>query len=309
MNNNKFYVNVLVAILIITTSNILNAQFVIEQIEHEIPISWELIPEDVEFESQEDENNYLLKISENQLKEAAIEEGRDIQEEKSTIYMDGNNFAVESISNEMGKITMVADASTGTMYTVMWEERKVLEMSSEDMEEMEERSKVMAEQMLEKLPAEYRDQILAEMDTKNNKSNSTVVVKPTGTNNTINGFGCEEYFVKTDDKTMMVWASPDKIGITKEIQKFSDRFDQIFNSDDEEDIDEWSIISGKIPIQVRQVSTSIEMDEPVIIIQTITKLDKKKPSSDVFIVPGVNEGFTKSSMMDMMMQMMPSETP
>ena len=307
MNNHKFYINVLVTIFIITTSNILNAQFVIEQIEHEIPISWELIPEDVEFDSQEDENDYLIKISENQLKEAAMEEGRDIIEEKATIFMDGNNFAVETYSNDMGKITMVADASSGTMSTVMWEERKILEMSSKDMEEMEERSKVMAEQMLENLPAEYRDQILAEMETENNKSHSTVVAKPTGNNKKINGFECEEYYVKTDDKTMMLWASPDKIGITKEIQKFSKKFDQIFNSDEKEGIDEWSIISGRIPIQVRKLSYSMELDEPVMIIQTITKIDKKKPSSSVFKVPGVNEGFTKSSMMDMMMQLMPSE--
>ena len=113
----------------------------------------------------------------------------------------------------------------------------------------------------------------------------------------------KEYYVKTDDKTMMVWVSPDKIGITKEIKKFSEKFDHIFNSDDEEGIDEWSVISGSIPIQVRKLSYSMESDEPVIIIQTITKLDKKKPSSSVFTVPGVNEGFTKSSMMDMMQTM------
>ena len=44
------------------------------------------------------------------------------------------------------------------------------------------------------------------------------------------------------------------------------------------------------------------MGEPVLFIQSITKIEKKKPSADKFRVPGKKEGFTKGSMMDMMMQ-------
>jgi len=45
----------------------------------------------------------------------------------------------------------------------------------------------------------------------------------------------------------------------------------------------------------------------VLLIQTITKIENKNPSVDKFKVPGEKEGFTKGSMMDMMMQMMPGD--
>lgn len=309
MNNSKSLIGTFLVFLFFTFTNSLIAQYIIEQIEQEIPINYELIPEDAEFDSQEDENNFFINIPENRLKEAAIKEGMEIREEKATIYIDNNNFAVETYSNDMGKITMVFNAGTGVMSTIMWEQQKVIEMSSEDMVDMEEKSKVMTEKMLEKLPSEYREQVLAEMENEKNKPQVSYIVHKTGKNKKLYGFDCEEYRVDTDEKMIMIWASVDKLGITEELKRFSEIFDDLFNAEDDEGFNEWDIISGKIPIQVRTLSSSMMMGEPLMVIQTITKIDKKKPPAEKFKVPGYEEGFTKSSMMDMMMQMMPSETP
>jgi len=309
MNNSKIYICTLVVVLVFAITNSLRAQFVIEQIEYEIPISYELIPEDVEFESQEDENNFFLKISESKLKEAAITEGIEIREEKAIIYIDGNNFAVETDSDDMGKITMVSNAGTGVMSTIMWEQQKVLEMSSGDMATMEEKSKAMADKMLENLPPDMREEVIAGMEKEKNKSQITYNAQPTGKKKELYGFDCEEYRVNNDEEAITVWASADELGITKEVKRFSERFDKLFNTGDDEGFNEWELISGKIPIQVITLSSSMIMSEPVMVIQIITKIDKKKPSANKFKIPGEDEGFTKGSMMDMMMQMMPGGTP
>jgi hypothetical protein len=303
MNNSKSLIGTFLVFLFFTFTNSLIAQYIIEQVEQEIPINYELIPEDAEFDSQEDENNFFINIPENRLKEAAIKEGMEIREEKATIYIDNNNFAVETYSDDMGKITMVFNAGTGVMSTIMWEQQKVIEMSSEDMADMEEKSKVMTERMMENIPSEYREQVLAEMENEKNKPQVSYIVHKTGKNKKLYGFDCEEYRVDTDEKMIIIWASTDKIGITKEVERFSESFDELFNTRDEEGFNEWELISGKIPIQVRTLSSSMMMGEPLMVIQTITKIDKKKPSANKFKIPGENEGFTKGSMMDLMRTM------
>ena len=50
MKNFKLIFGLLVAFLFLTFTNSLQAQYIIEQIESEIPINYELIPEDIEFE-------------------------------------------------------------------------------------------------------------------------------------------------------------------------------------------------------------------------------------------------------------------
>jgi hypothetical protein len=92
----------------------------------------------------------------------------------------------------------------------------------------------------------------------------------------------------------------------KELERISQEYDNIFNSDDE-DIDEWKLVPGKVPVQVRTYSFSMMMGDPVLNIRSITKIENKKPSPDKFRVPGEKEGFTKGSIQDIMMQMMPDD--
>ena len=130
MIHSKLILRLSVAFLLFTFVNLLKAQYIIEQIEYEIPISYDLIPEDTEFEGSEDESNYFLNIPENKLKEAAAAEGKEITEERSMIYIDGENFAVETESSNLGKITMVLDMKSKMMYLIMWTPKKIMEIKT-----------------------------------------------------------------------------------------------------------------------------------------------------------------------------------
>ena len=307
MNNSKLIFRIFVAFLFFTSTNSLKAQYIIEQIEYKIPISYELIPEDVEFEVPEDEINFILNISESKLKEAALAQGSEIKEEKVTIYIDGENFAVETESEEMGKVTTVFDTKTGIMYAIMWSQKKVIEIKPEDMDKMAEKYKATTEKMLENLSPEMREQVRAEMEKEKKQSPVKYDAQPTGKKMKLYGFNCEEYRVNKDEDVITIWASSDEYGILKEVDRVSKKFDELFKSSDDESVDEWQLVPGKIPVQVRTYTSSMMMGEPILVIRAITKIERKKPPTDTFRVPGENEGFTKGSMMDMMMQMMPED--
>lgn len=307
MKNFKLIFGLFVAFLSLTFTNSLQAQYIIEQIESEIPISYELIPEDIEFEVPEDEINFILKIPESKLKEAALAEGREIREEKVTTYIDGKNFAVETESEEMGKITMISGTKTGVMYYIMWSQKKVIEIKPEDMDKITEKSNAAIEKMLENMSPEMQKQVKAEMEKEKNKSAVKYDAQLTGNKMKLNGFNCEEYRFNKNEDVILIWASNDKSGITKEIIRVSNKFNELFKSSENDDVDEWQLVPGKIPVQVRTYTSSMMMGEPVLFIQSITKIENKKPPVDKFRLPGKKEGFTKGSMMDMMMEIMPND--
>ncbi len=307
MNHFRLILSISIAFLLFTSVNYLKAQYIIEQIEYEIPVCYDLIPEDVEFEEPEDESNFFLNIPESKLKEAASAEGREIKEERSTIYIDGEDFAVETESGDMGKVTMVSDTKTGMIYLIMWSQKKVIEMKPEDMAKIEEKTKAATEKMLENLPLEMHEQVQAEMEKEKNKPRVKYEAKPTGKKMMLNGFNCEEYLITKEDEYITIWASGDKSEIVNEVDRISRKFDNLFRTGEDEEVDEWQLIPGKIPVQVKTYRSSMMTGEPSLTIQTITGIENRKPSADKFRVPGENEGFTKGAMMDMMMQMMPQE--
>ena len=170
MKNFKLIFGLFLAFLFLTFTNSLQAQYIIEQIESEIPISYELIPEDIEFEVPEDEINFILKIPESRLKEAALAAGREIREEKVTTYIDGENFAVETESEGMGKVTMISGSKTGVMHYIMWSPKKIIEIKPEDMDKIAEKSNAAIEKMLENMSPEMQKQVRAEMEKEKNNS-------------------------------------------------------------------------------------------------------------------------------------------
>ena len=303
MKNFKLIFGLFVVFLFLTFTNSLQAQYIIEQIESEIPISYELIPEDIEFEVPEDEINFILKIPESKLKEAALAEGKEIREEKVTTYIDGDNFAVETESEEMGNVTMISGTKTGVMYYIIWSQKKVIEIKPEDMDKIAEKSNAA----IEKMSPEMQEQVRAEMEKEKNKSAVKYDAQLTGKKMKIYGFNCEEYRVNKNEDVILIWASNDKSGIIKEINRVSNKFDELFKSSEDEGVDEWQLVPGKIPVQVRTYTSSMMMGEPVLLIQSITKIEKEKPPVEKFRVPGKKEGFTKGSMVDMMMEIMPKD--
>ncbi len=278
-----------------------HAQYIIQQVEYELPVSYELIPEDIEFASEEDEIEFFLNLPTEKLRKAALAEGRDIREEKITIYIDGNNFAVESMSDEMGRTTVVSNANTGVLYYVIWSQKRVYEMKPGDMEKIREKA-------LEDLPPELREEARAEMKREKAQKTDHEKPRPTGKKISLYGFACEQYMVNTDEGVLSIWAAPDQSGVVGEVSRTSRRFEEHFQMEEDDDVDEWDLVPGKIPVEVHRYAGGMMMEEPRLTIQAITKIEKKKPSADKFKVPGDKEGFTKGSMMEMMMEMAPDDS-
>ena len=201
----------------------------------------------------------------------------------------------------MGKVSMISDAKTGRMTTIMWSQKKVFEMNPEDLEDMKAEADAAVKMALENLPPEMREQMEAEMAKEKIRSDSDYSVTATGKTSNLNGFSCEEYRVIQDEEVMSVWAAADDIGIGKTVDRISKRFDALFQDDEDDGVDEWLVVPGKIPIEVRRYVYSM-MGDPVLEIQSIQRIEKRKPSLEKFRVPGASEGFSRGSMKDMMMQ-------
>lgn len=285
----------------------IKAQYVIEQMEYEIPFSYSLIPEDVEFESDEDEINFILNIPFANLKAAALADGLEIIEEKMLMYLDGDHFAVESETEDMGKVTMVSDVSTGVIHLIMWSEKKTIEMKSEDMKKMEKQANEAIEAAIKDMPPEMQEQVRAEMNTDKDRPMISFEPFPTGKSADINGYTCYEYRIEREEEMISAWVTNDEYGLMDEVKRLSSKIDEMFSQNEENDFDEWQMVPGKIPIQVISYIYDMIMGDPLINIQTITKIEKQKPPADIFKVPGEDEGFTQATVMETMDQITPEQ--
>jgi hypothetical protein len=163
--------------------------------------------------------------------------------------------------------------------------------------------------MMENMSPEMQEQIKSAMEEeKNKKSSPKPVAKPTGKKMTINGFNCELYISESEDEgTIGIWAASDDMNITGNVEQMTRKFAKMFNMGDEDQSDEWSLISGKIPVEVRQMDRDMSINTPSFEITSIVKIERKKPSADKFKVPGTEDGFTRASYAEFMKQMMPGQ--
>ncbi len=302
MNKVRMSLRVLIVSSVFFMISFLQGQYIIEQIEYKLPLSYELLPQDTEFASSTEEAKFFLNLPETKIKEAAQREGKEIKEQKSITYIDGDNVAVD-IESEDGKTTIILNSASGMIYYVIWPGKRVFEMSKKDMEEMQKTTEAATQKMLEQLPPEMREQAKTAMEEekKHKKSNRQLVA--TGKKAKKYGFDCEQYIMEGDEDVIMLWASDDVQGLAQKTQALSEKLSSIFPDEDEQEKDEWELIPGKIPVEVRTFRMD-PMDGPTINIEAITKINKTKPAANKFIPPGKAEGFTRSSMKEMMMQMM-----
>jgi hypothetical protein len=303
VNLKSIIINSILFIVLIT--GCLQAQFIIKQVEYTVPISYSLVPEDAELDSEEEEALFFMTIPTEKLKQAAIEEGREVNTNESTIYVDGENFAVED-NSEMGKMTVISNAKDGVMYMVLWAQKQVMVMTAEDLKKMKEQANAAVEESMKLMSPEMQAQVRAAMEQeKQQKSGTKLAANPTGKKMTINGFNCELYTIKKEEGAITgVWAAPDDMKITAAAENISEKLSKIFNMGEDEETDEWSLVSGNIPVEVREMSFDMSMGEPSFSITSIQKIERKTPPADKFYVPGESEGFTHGSYSDMMKQMM-----
>ncbi|PKQ67294.1 hypothetical protein BZG01_07840 [Labilibaculum manganireducens] len=269
----------------------LQAQYIIEQIEYEIPINYELLPEDMEFDDIADEARFFLQLSESKLRDAAQKEYGDIEIIKSTIYIDGDNFAVESSSQEDGKTTVILNHNKGLIYYVLWSQKKIYEMSAEDMAEIQKGVGDAMQKMMADLPPEMKDQ-----------PQTAKQITATGRGMVKYGQRCSEYLLEDEQEMMVIWASDDNMGLAKKAKSMSEKLAEIFPSMDEDEQDEWDLVAGKIPVEVRTFRLDA-MDDAQMGIQAITRIMKTTPPAEKFILPAEAVGFERGSFKDMMTQM------
>lgn len=274
MKNKKMLVRIVIMFFLFCSSPYLKAQLIIKQTITEYPISFSQLPEDIEINSDEF-YNFAFNLDETELKNMTQDNGDKIIGQKMIIYIDGENLAIESESEEDGKITMITNSNTGIINIIMWSQKKVMEMNNTLMNK-------------------------SNFLKSENNSKRNFDFRSTGKTDKINGFNCEEYRGNVDEEFISIWVSNDNMEIIKEVSDVSKSFDKMFPSEDDGDYDEWELIQGKIPVQVKSL---VIIDNPILTIQSITNIEKKKPSNEKFRIPGEKEGFKKVSMMEMMMQM------
>ena len=286
------------AIMMYSSFCALNAQYIIEQVEYKVPINYDWIPEDAEFNEQIDEAKFFLQIPDSKFKEAVQAQGEELETLKSTIYLDGDNLAVESESEE-GKTTTILNYEKSMYYYVVWPQKKVFEMSSKEIQEMQNKAVAASNELLKNLPPEQRELIKKGMKSIKGEIPATPKVIKTGKKTKKYDYDCEQYLIEAGDKVTVVWAAEDVFGLAQKAKSMSEKLTAIFPSDDEEEKDEWDLVPGKIPIEVRTFRLGMS-GQPEIEIQAITKIIKNKPPAIKFVPPGKKDGFTRGSFMDMM---------
>ncbi|MBN2596847.1 hypothetical protein [Labilibaculum sp.] len=280
----------------------LKAQYIIEQIEYEIPINYELVPADMEFDDVADEARFFLQLSDRKLKDAAQREYGDIETIASTIYIDGDNFAVESSSQEEGKTTVIVNHDKGIIYYILWSQKKIYEMSNGDMADIQKDADAAMQKMMSQLPPEMQEQAKMTMKTEKGRLKTTKQITATGREMIKYGQRCSEYLLEDDRELMVIWASDDSMGLAKKAKSMSEKLAEIFPSMDEQEQDEWELVAGKIPVEVRTFQLDA-MEGAKMEVQAITRMTKTTPPAEKFILPAEAVGFGRSSFKEMMTQM------
>jgi len=278
-------------------STSVSAQYVIEQVEYELPLSYELLPPDAEFDSFSEEARSFLILPDTKL--AQIERQERV---RSTIYVAGDNVAVESEADGE-HVTVILKSAEDMMYYVLWAQKKVYEMSRADMDEMQKQISAAVEQSLEHLPPEMREQVREAMEAGSVGVESQPRVVATGKTATKYGHVCQQYMVQQEQKVTEIWAANDAYGLAEKARRMSQKMSEMFPSDDDER-DEWDLVPGKIPVVVRAVRSNIS-GEPIMSVTALTSIKKTTPPAEKFMPPGKEAGFTRSPMKEMMQQMMP----
>ena len=261
-----------------------------------MPLPFDLIPEDRDVESDIEAARILFRMPTQKLIQAARESGTAVEMESSTIYIQGDRFAVESRSED-GRFSAISDMVNQRMYLVLWDQKKVMVIGKEDLDQMKQKTNTAAQQALDHLSPEMRKQVEAAM--KNNmRQEDAVSLRSTGKSEIINGFNCTQVIAETESGFQEIWAAEDQFGLSEKVGRFEAQMKQFMPSDEESDKDEWELVPGKVPVKVNTVSVP-NFSNPRIKITTIESIQKKTVPPSKFIPPGEAEGFQHVTPADM----------
>jgi hypothetical protein len=202
---------------------------------------------------------------------------------------------------------MISEVATGNMFIIMWAEQMILEVGPDDIKKVQEQTKEAVEEMIKDMPPDQQEAVRSEMLKESGSSEKSFQANATGKTTEISNFLCEEYRVQEDDEIMSIWVTQDTQGLLEAVDMMANEFDALFEMNEDGGFDEWQLIPGKIPVQVKSFSLDLMMGEPVIFVETIIQIKKEKPAAEVFRIPDEAMGFTRSSYMEMMQNMMEVE--
>ncbi len=290
---------ILLLLYVVLFSDKAEAQYIIEQFEYSIYITPQMMPADKRFANQTEEARYFLNQPDNKFSPDNERETGSYKITKSTIYLDGDNFAADNISSNGDKTSTITNANRGMFYLVSWPRKTVMEISTKDMEEIQKNAATSGKNSKKNLSPE------ADKETEKNEadtiSQSDTAARFTGREINKNGFECKQYLVEQGDNIMMIWATDDNKGLSAHFESITKNMKALFPSDNDQEKDEWDLLPGKIPIEVKTFSR--DMNGSHIDVQEIKKISNEKPRAERFIPPGKSQGFTTRSMKEMMMQM------
>jgi hypothetical protein len=288
-----------IILMLLISVSCAKAQYIIEEKDSRIPVNYDLLPEGKEFENPVDEAKYFLNLPEEKLRSDESE----VEETKSTMYLDADNFTMETESAEEGKVSSIFNGKQKTFYYVLWGQKRVFQMNDEDMKQVRKDVDNMKERMMEGLSPEMRKQM--EEQQNQARQSKAVKVKATGKKMKIYGFDCAQYMVESEEEVKIIWASDDLPGLRKSYEKFMRQMTAIFPSEEEDEAGEWELVKGKIPIESRTIRNSEEMmGMPEIEITALTRITRVKPPSEKFTPPSAADGFVYGSMKDLVSGMM-----
>lgn len=319
MSKPKFYIMVVIFLFACFAGQALKAQYILEMEEFDVPESvlWEIREDKSDLDDPDKRATYLVSLPESDYIKVAQKLDEPIDINKTTIYVDGNNFAVETMSPE-GKMTMIH--RDGMIYMVIWDEKKVVKTSKEEVQKMREDAMSMLNQaqqnmpgynleaMYEHLTKEQQEKLKEAMEQMKMARGGQVQTKQpvkepsvtkTDQRRTILDLATQLYIAKSNTKTKGIWATSEDKELAAKFSEAGKVFKAAFDMQGGNEIEEWHLLPGKFPVVTATYKESM-MGTASVKVQRYTKIDKRQPPENKLMPPGKNEGFTEGTMMDMM---------
>ncbi|GAX59364.1 transcriptional regulator [Candidatus Scalindua japonica] len=227
--------------------------------------------------------------------------GEHLSIDKTTINVDIKGlFAAETVSQD-NKITMVFN---GKFNMIMWDMKKVIQMTPAEIEGMAKQAENMMGQMQKNMPdiSKLLDganltpeqkaaamQAMPGMFNNKNVPEPESAVKATDKTRTITGMPATLYLIKDGNTTKGIWASDvDK--------RLADKYEEVGKSFDamtpmkKEKKKEWELLPGKYPLETVEVNDG-GYRGPKVGLRMTKEIRRGNPPEKAYYVPGSEDGF------------------
>lgn len=274
---------------------------------------YSLLPEGADMENEAKLADTLLQLPFEKLAAAAALHSGTEGEEKTTIYLQGKKVRID-MQTPTGRLSTILDKERGVMYNIIWDQKKYIEMSMQQIQQMRKGVQESLQQMpemgemetmLEKLPPEARKQAMQALKQAREAASGQQKapapkrkVTRTGRKRQINGFACEEVRVAAGPGRNVFWVSKARPRLTKSYAALAEVWKDGFGFDEKEpgEVDPFEVVPDAVPVETRSLQRTGGMSFELNATQLLSAEIRQLPA-DTFSLP---PGFTPGSMMDLM---------